>query len=113
MLFNFFLDREPPANASSSLPFDLTTPTSALRNACDARNSADIEATSSGSGRLPDFLSDSHVLAHNDSRSRDVRATASENNIELEPHTERPNLISAVRIINTLIIGINCFSYHY
>lgn len=98
MLSKFFSDREPPANASSSLPFDLTTPTSVLRNACDARSSADIEPVSSGGGRLPDFLSDSHVLAPNDTRNRDVRVAASENNIELEPHTERPNLISMVRI---------------
>ncbi|KAK7604444.1 hypothetical protein V9T40_005630 [Parthenolecanium corni] len=89
-------DREPQANASSSLPFDLTTPANVLPNACNLRSSANIEPATSGSGRLPDFLSDGHVLAPTDTRHREVRVAASENNIELET-TERHNLVSMLR----------------
>lgn len=95
---NFFQDNRPPMNASSSLPFDLTTHASVVSNACDARSSGDIEPVNSGGGRLPDFLSDGHALAPSNTRHRDAREVQSENSVGLEAHTERQNLISMVRI---------------
>lgn len=74
----------------------MTTPANVLPNACNPRSSANIEPATSGGGRLPDFLSDGHVLAPTDTRHREVRVAASENNIELEA-TERHNLVSMVR----------------
>ncbi|XP_065213680.1 uncharacterized protein LOC135840872 [Planococcus citri] len=90
---NFLSDEPHPAQASS-LPFDLTTQTGNASACGDVRSP--IELAASG-GRLPDFLSDGHILGHGASRHRDPRIITNDNGSSVDSNLERRNLIATLR----------------
>lgn len=79
----------------SALPFDLTTQTGNIATTDDVRSPTETELSGTG-GRLPDFLSDGHILGHGNARHRDARIITSENGTGIDANPERRNLIITV-----------------
>lgn len=93
---NFLLDNQPQPPRGPSLPFDLTTQTGSVAASGDVRSPTETELAGTG-GRLPDFLSDGHILGHGNTRHRDARIVTSENGTGADSNPERRNLIITVR----------------
>lgn len=91
---NFIPNDETQPQPGPSLPFDLTTGASGVACASEVRSPAETELPNTG--RLPDFLSDGHIVGRNNVRYRDNRIEGSENGNSSEVHTERHNLLIMV-----------------
>lgn len=91
---NFIPNDEPQSQPGPSLPFDLTTGASGVSCVSEIRSPAETELPNTG--RLPDFLSDGHIVGLNSARSRDNRIEGSEDGNSSEVYNERHNLLIMV-----------------
>lgn len=95
----FFLDNESEMNAGAALPFDLTTQANVTNSCSEMQSPVETSDLTNSGGRLPDFLSDGHILGHTNPRYRDLGI--SENNSNSDTFTERHNLITMVNIFSS------------